>query len=208
MQLISLGRACVTKIQIEKYNNNNEIRNKETNIFDFIISSFNSVLEILNTNNIDIIFNKDNIKYNIKNDIELKFPNYFISIHDIPENYTENDIDEFINKYKRRYHRMIDIIKNNDIIHFIRFEDNDEISLTNYLEFEKIIYTINPNCKFFFINLVINLSLQDNINLIHKNFYKMNLKNYLIFEKVDPTEGHFNCFDWKKIFNDIKNITI
>jgi hypothetical protein len=70
---------------------------------------------------------------------------------------------------------------------------------------KNIIQNINPNCKFCFINLIINLPFENNINIINENFYKINLKNYLIFEKVDITGGSFNCFDWTKIFNDIKN---
>lgn len=100
---------------------------------------------------------------------------------------------------------MINIIKNDNNIIFLRFDNDDLISIEDYLNFKNIIQNINPNCKFCLINLIINLPLENNINIINENFYKVNLKNYLIFEKVDITGGSFNCFDWIKIFNDIKN---
>jgi hypothetical protein len=100
---------------------------------------------------------------------------------------------------------MINIIKNDNNIIFLRFDNDDLINIEDYLQFKNIIQNINPNCKFCFINLIINLQLEDNINIINENYYKINLKNYLIFKEVDITGGSFNCFDWKTIFNDIED---
>ena len=209
MNLISLGGACVTKFQITNYKINNFIDNKETNLFDWVISIFQNILDILSTDNINNIFNIDNIiHYELNGDqcrIGFKPLDYFLSIHDLSNSYTDSDLHEFIDKYKRRYERMINIIKNDNNIIFLRFDNDDLISIEDYLNFKNIIQNINPNCKFCFINLIINLPFENNINIINENFYKINLKNYLIFEKVDITGGSFNCFDWTKIFNDIKN---
>jgi hypothetical protein len=209
MNLISLGGSCVTKFQITNYKNINNMNDKETNLFDWVISIFQNILDILSTDNINNIFNIDNIiHYELNGEecrIGFKPLDYFLSIHDLPNSYTDSDLHEFINKYKRRYERMINIIKNDNNIIFLRFDNDDLINIEDYLQFKNIIQNINPNCKFCFINLIINLQLEDNINIINENYYKINLKNYLIFEKVDITGGSFNCFDWKTIFNDIED---
>jgi len=209
MNLISLGGACVTKFQITNYKNINNMNDKETNLFDWVISIFQNILDILSTDNINNIFNIDNIiHYELNGEecrIGFKPLDYFLSIHYLPNSYTDSDLHEFINKYKRRYERMINIIKNDNNIIFLRFDNDDLINIEDYLQFKNIIQNINPNCKFCFINLIINLQLEDNINIINENYYKINLKNYLIFKEVDITGGSFNCFDWKTIFNDIED---
>ena len=209
MKLISFGGACVTKFQIIKHNFRHNIEDGETNLFDWQLTSFKVILEILKTDNIDNIFNKENVRFEeiFSNNSKVVFKslNHFISLHDLSIDYTEEDLDIFIDKCKRRYERMINIIKNNDTIIFIRFDDNNIINNDDYLEFKNILYDINPNFKFYFFNLIINLELENNINLINEYFYKVNLKNYLTFEKVDITGGSFECFNWIKIFDDIKN---
>ena len=139
MNLISLGGACVTKFQITNYKINNFIDNKETNLFDWVISIFQNILDILSTDNINNIFNIDNIiHYELNGDqcrIGFKPLDYFLSIHDLSNSYTDSDLHEFIDKYKRRYERMINIIKNDNNIIFLRFDNDDLISIEDYLNF-------------------------------------------------------------------------
>jgi hypothetical protein len=168
------------------------------------MTSMNSVINILRCDNIKYILYFENIITDIKNPIVgnnsrivIKSLEYCVSIHDIPINYTDNDIFEFINKYTRRFNRIIEYIKSNEKICFIRFGyvDNDTAE-----KFFETIKKINPDCDFTLV--VIYNDKNNNIEILkQKNllYIKLNVDKPL---EVDWTQQFLN---WNDIFLNIEN---
>ena len=205
MKIISLssniaGPACAVACAIRKYYYNN---NYKTNMFDFLEISFTSIIQILNMNFSDIVYLSDNNDF-LENDTHMtvKFKNFdkIYSHHDLNKNYTDNEYMLFIEKYKRRYIRLLDDIKNENKIIFIRFGlEND----SDVLKFINIIQRINPNLKIYYITLLYNdLSndVKQNSGDLTINFYNyinanFNYSEDLFFKTLE--------FDWNTVFNKI-----
>jgi hypothetical protein len=214
MKIISLsssiaGPACAIGTCIKKYFYNNDYK---TNIFDYLEISFISIIQILKMNYDDIEYLSYNnvIEKNNDGKYTVKFNNFdkIYSHHDLKDNYSEDDYNEFIEKYKRRYKRLIDIIKNENKIFFIRYgiEDLEEINL-----FINTINNINQNLKVIFINVFYDEKNENNI--INNDFYtSQNIYFYNFYENLDKnftySENLFNRtieYNWKTIYNIIYN---
>lgn len=198
MKYISLGDDCCVKYNIDKYKGKSE-----TLFFDWLMTSMNSVIDILNCNDINSILHFNNITRDINNPyhnsnsrIIIKSLNFCYSIHDLPINYTYNDILIFIDKYKRRFYRIINYIKSNQKICFIRngFITNDEIN-----NFIATIKKINSNCDFTLVVIYNNI---ENITLLNKNNLLVINLNIDIPIKNDWTKEYYN---WSNIFSVIEN---
>jgi hypothetical protein len=199
MKYISIGWNCSVKYNIDKY-----IGKSERLFFDWLMTGMNSVIEILQSNNIKNILYFDNIirdvndPYSGENSrIIIKSLNHCVSIHDFSRNYTDNDILDFIDKYTRRFNRIIQFIKSNEKLCFIRFDH-----LLNYDEIYKFIETIkniNNNCDFTIV--IIDNHTKNNSEIFKQNnllHIKLNLDKI----ENDWTEQFLN---WKNIFSDIEN---
>jgi hypothetical protein len=194
MVYISIGNACNVKYQIDKF-----IGKKETLFFDRLITDINSVNTILECDNLEKILYPDNIiKIGVKDNksrISIKSLSNCISIHDIGINISEKDIMVFIDRYKRRYDRIINYIKSDEIIYFIRYETIDE---TNKKRFIQNIKRINPYCQFSLIN--IKICQESNTIIMGENYIEINLTDTL----VNNREWTTSDLNWEKIFTDIK----
>ena len=203
MKIISLsaniaGPACAIACSIkQKFYNNNYI----TNMFDYLVISLTSILEILLLKNDDINYLHLNNEFfkNKNNQTSVKFKNFnnLISHHDLKLNFNDDDYNNFIEKYKRRYYRLINDIKNENKIFFIRYgvEDINTINL-----FIDTIKNINPNLDFYFIN-IINEKIYNNMNINYKNYY---LINFFDLDKTNE-DLFYNIlnYNWKNIYNYI-----
>ena len=197
MKFISIGDSCNIKHQIDT-NHSKE----ETLFFDWLMSDMDSVNIILkNYENINDIININKLTIETKNRSKTKiYFNYLprmISLHDVKINYKEKDLHEFINKYKRRFDRIINYIKNyNDKILFLKYK---HITIQQKNDFINIIKNINPNCNFKLIVFYKNdLQLEND-----QHFVNINLKNYINQNK--KKDWKTNQFNWKLIFENIKN---
>lgn len=199
---ISIGCACNVKYQIDKHKGG-----KETLFFDWLITDMKSVVSILNFHyNIDELLNLTNIvkdKNNLADTTKLKISltplSSCIFLHDVDIGASDKDILDFIEKYKRRFYRIINYIKGKQKIYFLRCGNiNNDIKD----QFLQIIKTINPDCEFSLVSINVN---QDNNNVIkHNNFLKINLTNRGAKYPNDWTSSYL---DWKQIFLDIeKNV--
>ena len=237
---ISIGKTCCVKYQIDKY-----FGSKETLFFDWIqtdIDTVNSILGCWDSNKLQTKKNIEkiiNIKYVsqmppqinsqvdpllkskqiVSNRIFLNSLSYFMSIHDIIK-YDKANIINFIEKYKRRFYRIVDYIRKNNNIIFIRYEqsinDNGNKKETEYTHFIKIIQNINPNCNFKLVELVDYNKENNHIlavshkeegyNLIRNNFISINLYNFRKDKKISHSEYPQNHLDWKSIFKVIINL--
>jgi hypothetical protein len=81
MQLVSLGNSCNVKYQINKYYIKNKILNNPTLFFDWLLTSFTSVLEIFKYHNrINELFKIENIEITgiLNNNTRVKFKNLLL----------------------------------------------------------------------------------------------------------------------------------
>ena len=203
MKIISLsaniaGPACAIACSIkQKFYNNNYV----TNMFDYLEISLTSIIQILLLKSGDINYlhlNNEFLKN--KNDkTSVKFLNFnnIISHHDLNDNFTDNDYNNFIEKYKRRYYRLINDIKNENKIFFIRYgiEDINTINL-----FINTVKNLNPNLNFYFIN-IINDKTYNNIYIDYENYY---LINYYNPSQIDEDLFYKTLkYDWKNVYDYI-----
>jgi len=95
-----------------------------------------------------------------------------VSHHDIHE-YTTDCIESIIEKYTRRYHRLLDTIKSEKEITFIRYcKDNQDLSEIDIHNFIEAVSSINNSLKINFIlcsdnKLEISNRLLNHIQFIH-----------------------------------------
>lgn len=197
---ISIGRACDVKYNIDKFTGS-----KETFFFDWLMTDMASVNKILGTDKIDSILFFENIIQNPKNPIHgsnssiiIKSLSYCVSIHDIPVSYDSSHINNFIEKYKRRYNRIIEAILNNkSVIYFIK---KGKITYAEKYIFIKNIQNINSKCEFKLVELL-EQKTTNNYFISEKYFISVNLDNY----RVKPVRDSWtsDCWNWKQIFSDI-----
>ncbi len=199
MKFISIGPACSVKYNVDKYRCKNE-----TLFFDWLMTSMNTVINILKCNNIKDILNFENIVIDnnptvinqTNQKLTLKSLDFCVSLHDIPLIYTDNDIFNFIDKYSRRYNRLIECIKSKEKICFIRngFANNNEID-----KFIETIKSINSNCDFTLV--IIHNDKKNNTEILkQKNllFIKLNIDTP---QESDWTQQFLN---WDNILSDIE----
>ena len=160
MKIISLssniaGPACSIACCIKKFFYNN---NYKTNFFDYLEISFISILQILRLKENDINYlsiDENNSFINNTDKKTIKFNNFdkIYSHHDLNTDYSIDELNNFFEKYKRRYYRLIEYIKNENIIFFIRYGIEDESQICEFIE---IIKDLNPELKVYFINIYEN----------------------------------------------------
>jgi hypothetical protein len=162
------GSACGTSHTIKEqfYNNN-----KKTDFFDSLLVSMKSINEVLLGREI-CLDDKFYITEDGCKNIKFKNFDYMISPHDI-NNIENNKIknkeevnyqiikNEILEKYKRRYSRLIETIQNNNDIYFLRYcVNNEDIQQNEIIRFLTIVKKINPNIK----PKIILFTLNDNMN--------------------------------------------
>jgi len=107
-KIISLGSACLVKHNMIRF-----VGQEETQLFDSVVSTFDTVLYILKNIDDESLFSKDKFQGPIKDKNYLGDnphhkmciyePFYFFSVHDFPVNISYMDsMDENIEKFKRR----------------------------------------------------------------------------------------------------------
>ena len=205
MKIISLssctaGPACAIACAIKQYFYNN---NYQTNMFDYLEISLLAIIQVLLLNPPDIEYLSDNneISLNIDDNNSVQFKNFdkIISHHDLKKDYNTIDYNIFIEKYKRRYHRLINDIKNQNKIFFIRYGIEDETQLSILIN---TIIESNKNLELYFINI---------INHEHNFNYKYlkNTKNFIVINLYNNLNDNEDLFlktlnsDWKPIYDFI-----
>jgi hypothetical protein len=196
-----IGNACAVH---ESINNYSSTSNK-TLFFDWLVTSMKSVNQILE--NTPIIFETESIRPNTLNTTSIDFKNFdlLISYHDI-HNFNDNSINEVTNKYIRRYERLINTIKEQQKINFIRYCKNQQnLEEQEICAFYKNIKNINPNLLFNFILISDDNDLVIPNNLLKDNFIYINLNNYVDDDIVNETNDYYKIIKkYKCVFDLIK----
>jgi len=220
MHFISLGRKCDTKFNINKYINQDFL----TLFFDWLRSDFKCVLYILNLKNIYDILNIDNFTIDKDifahlNHLTITFKNFekenltLIFHHDIEltDYYNDEELNNklfwFIDRYKRRFDRLIELIKSDKKLCFIYKNSDNIIDFeTDIDEFEKVLKTINENVNYL---LVILVETEEKYQFIkYENYLKINLSKFIQEGKIDYSDYTLSHIEWEKIFTIIKHLSI
>ena len=149
----------------------------------------------------NIIQNPKNPIHKEKSRIIMQSLSFCESIHDIPVSYDSSHINNFIEKYKRRYNRIIKTILNiKSVIYFIR---KGKITHAEKNIFIKNIQNINSKCEFKLVELL-EQKTTNNYFISEKYFISVNLDNY----RIKPVRDNWksDCWNWKQIFNDISRL--
>jgi hypothetical protein len=230
MKIISLsasfgGPACGTASTIKEHFYNN---NKITDFFDSLVVSMKSINEVLEGKKIEF----DNNIYLVNGCKNIHFKNfdYMISAHDIQkveENIDasfnqQNIINEVQKKYQRRYERLIEDIKNNDEIYFLRYcTCNQDVKPNEILQFLNNLKKINKNIHPILILFTLNDEMNAPITLINNNknvyFFFLNYfidKKIIIEENNLPKDGainekyHILLKKLKVLYNIVNNLGV
>jgi hypothetical protein len=192
------GNACAVHESITKYISTSN----KTLFFDWLVTSMKSVNQVLE--NTPIIFETESIRPNTLNTTSINFKNFdlLISHHDIHD-FNDNSINEITNKYIRRYERLINTIKEQEKINFIRYCKNQQnLEEKEIYTFYKNIKNINPNLIFNFILISDDNDLVIPNNLLKDNFIYINLNNYVDDDIVNETN------DYQKIIKKYKCVLV
>ena len=190
---ISLGEACDVKYQLEaKFKEHNKIQ--ETYFFDWIVSNFKTVLSVLSGDFLkkfkkeNLIIDNTNSKYN-GSVIKIKDFSNFSSLHDVPKKYSDYDIDNFMNKYIRRYYRFIDLIKNtNEKMFFLR-KTKKVISNKDIVFFNNYVKKINPFNRVYLV--ILCNYIPDDYQIKH-GVILINYDRLKLFESKDWKANNYN----------------
>jgi hypothetical protein len=195
------GNACAIRQSIINYTTNSN----ETHFFDWLVTSMKSVNQILE--NTPIIFESNYIYPNSLNTTTIKFKNFDLltSHHDIHE-FNDNSINEITEKYIRRYERLINTIKAQNKINFIRYCKNQQnIEEEEIIRFYKNIININPNLVFNFILISDCNDLVIPNSLLKDNFIYINLNNYIDNDVLNETKDYLKKIKtYKCVFDLVK----
>jgi hypothetical protein len=196
------GNACAVHESIIKYNISTS---NKTLFFDWLVTSMKSVNQVLE--NMPIIFETESMRPNTLNTTSINFKNFdlLISHHDIHD-FNDNSINEITNKYIRRYERLINTIKEQEKINFIRYCKNQQnLEEKEIYTFYKNIKNINPNLIFNFILISDDNDLVIPNNLLKDNFIYINLNNYVDDDIVNETNDYNKIIKkYKCVFDKIK----
>lgn len=180
--------ACGIRQSIINYTQNHN----ETNFFDWLVASVKSINQVLENNPIEFDMNSTYINPLNSNSIHFKNFDLLISHHDLHE-VNENSINSLIEKYQKRYTRLINIIKTKNVIYFIRYcKDSNSIEENEIITFFKNISVLNEKLKFKFIlvsdheNLILPSILIEN-----KNFKYINLNDHMDEDAINESNGYF-----------------
>jgi hypothetical protein len=195
------GNACAVRQSITNYTTNS----KETQFFDWLVTSMKSVNQILE--NTPIIFESNYIYPNRSNTTSINFKNFdlLISHHDIHK-FNDNSINEITEKYIRRKERLIKTIKEQNKINFIRYCKNQpNIEEEEILKFYKNVKNINTNLLFNFILISDNNDLVIPNSLLNDNFIYINLNNYIDDDILNEKDEYFKIIKkYKCVFDLVK----
>jgi hypothetical protein len=192
------GNACAVRQSIINYTTTSN----ETQFFDWLVTSMKSVNQLLE--NTPIIFESN---YIYPNTTSINFKNFdlLVSHHDIHK-FNDNSINEITEKYIHRYERLINTIKEQKKINFIRYcKNSTNIEEEEILIFYKNIKNINPNLLFNFILISDCNDLVIPNSLLKDYIIYINLNNYVDDDIVNETNSYYKIIKtYKCVFDLVK----
>lgn len=226
MKYISLGVNCVPAYRIKEY-----ASSTATCFFDWLRTDFACVLKILNTKcineiltieNMNIKTHDDDNEFKQYNEVKITFKSLekegllLMSHHDVFLNHDDNgeakeqyhnELIGFIEKYKRRHKRLIELIQSGEEMCFIHMNLNDSSSEIQIDEFVLSIKKIDENALYCFVLLVREPTSLD-LYIKYDNYLKINLSHCSAEKNKNNKNEDWNFpiskIDWELIFKTIQ----
>ena len=214
MKIISLshnvaGTACSIAVAIKKnfYNDN-----KQTDFFDFLTVSMKSINEVIIGREItDFIRNISTYE----NMVQFKNFDNMISCHDIDNlqrknpHIKEDEItSSLIEQYNRRRDRLLNTIKGDETIYFLRYcTGYENIEHDEIINFMNNIKNINQDLQFHLILITTNYKehktqLPLKLCKMYSNMHMLYLNNYLTSE--ENKLNHFQIYNTERFDNFVR----
>jgi hypothetical protein len=195
---VSLGESCCVRHQMNIWAG---MKSYETQLFDWLVTSFDTVNKVLSVSDPSIIFNKDTIyKYcNFQGMSEMRCTELdtFRSIHDLSRNYSDRQYNELIDELHRRWYRLIDNIRSGKYIIFIHYGLEGFASTTQQEKFFSYLDSINSDHNCYLVSCCYtDQELPPNNNI--GRFYTFNFADYPIRRASDNWTK--DMYDWKSLF--------
>lgn len=201
MEYINIGDSCTLTVQLK--------RKGKSHFFDSIVSSLKTVIDVLSTRDANAMREKlssnNRVIPNTQSVVCESFDK-LISMHDIP--YRNNNPDTlhemFVERYVRRYIRLLDLIRTNPNITFVHcckckvppFDEGIIRALFAQLN------TLNPENNFKLIILCLYVPdalLLESIRNINDNIICEDLKSYHI-KRANEADWMLTYLDWNAIW--------
>lgn len=119
-----------------------------------------------------------------------------VSIHDLKPKYNEKDVCNFIEKYKKRFNRIINHVKGTDKIIFVRHGNIDTVQKNRFI---KAIKLINPECDFWFA--YVNPNQNTNKIIKEDHFLTINMTEKTPIPVFNTEVWNLSYLNWSTIFS-------
>lgn len=200
----NVGYACGIKDAI-----NNYFGKTQTQFFDWLICSMKGINQVLQGEK--FMFNTKYSYPNSDNATTIFFSDFdlLISYHDVVQPTKEN-LSEINEKYKRRYARIIDTIKSEKEIYFLRYcNGQNDLDESEIHTFYNNINKLNDTLEFYFVLITINNIIDIPSSLLfRRNFLHINLikNNKIINDETINGETNVQQFTYPQIINMYSNV--
>lgn len=197
---VSLGMDCCVKEHIKTLSvHRNSL---PTNLFDYMVSSFDAVTKILGARPEKYINASTVYRYGAfdelgTSDMRCSALDVFKSIHDLPLQYSQTQYDAFIEKLHRRWRRLFDYVREGRFIVFVHFNyDGVFITPDQHARFFENLRAINPEHR---CHLVSACYYQTgDVPPGTERFTTFNFADYPV--KDVPDDWQFSRYDWAALF--------
>ncbi len=200
---ISIGSDCSTRHHIQTYNG---VESQQTLFFDWLLVDMESVIQLFaHYEDFDTYFSHAHIvrrglsKFNSHMSFTPVSKCDFL--HDLRMKYTSAEFDEFIDKYRRRFARILDYIRGTETLYFVFKGPITEIQR---YEFINVIKSINPNCKFTLVHIIKSTAPVETV--IEQHFICIDASKFKKDTAV-PADWMEKNYDWVACFDTIVSLT-
>jgi hypothetical protein len=153
---VSLGMDCCVKEHIKTLSS--QRNTLPTNLFDYMVSSFDAVTKILGARpekyiNASTMYRYGAVEDLEKSDMRCSALDIFKSIHDLPLEYSQEQYDSFIEKLHRRWRRLFDYVREDYFIVFVHFNyDGVFVTPEQHERFFENLRAINPEHRCYLVS--------------------------------------------------------
>lgn len=210
MKYIGIGGSCVTakRLRMAGFSTN------ESHFFDWIITRFKTVIEVLECDGPEELVKK--LSTNLEFESEpfegnhvLQCNNFELlkSLHDLPWSLNRDVcVKLFVERYTRRYLRLLEFIRNNTDICFIHWVSKNAATIDEHdvMTFHALIKKISPACKFKLVLLFESQPVSEQVanltNLVDSFVICIDTTEYVL-DHPEHGPGWTQChLNWTNIF--------
>ena len=212
MLYISLGPSCAVRYQIDQHRKRHSLPTQATQFFDWLITSNRAILTLLACVDISTLLRNspDCIQKSGEKTVSdakktsrlcMTKIDHIESIHDVSVKCSPEEMDAFVEKYIRRYHRLIHSIRESTHIIFLRNMRLSDVYIREFFSRIDQISTHNTH------SLVSLYSSDDDTDPVRKTQIGMHIVLHINKNSFRiNTDEHWTdkCYDWEQLFSVIE----